>query len=105
MPAFMYLLEEKAHIVGEGGPWTKIGFSMNPPEWRLNSNLKRGNPRDLLLAAVYEFSSTKEAREAEGVTHVHFNEFAHQKEWFQVSWHTVAEWCDDVMGWRRRVGG
>ena len=63
--AYVYLLEEISHCTGESGPWTKIGYSKNPPEWRLDANLKRGNPRELRLAAVYEFESERAARDAE----------------------------------------
>jgi hypothetical protein len=92
MVAFVYLLEEIPYCPGESGPWTKIGFSRNPPEWRLNANLKRGNPRDLRVAAVYEFESEEDAYEAEQRAHKQFSQFAHQKEWFRVPWQQVAEW-------------
>ena len=64
--AYVYLLEEVPYCVGESGPWTKIGCSKNPPEWRLAANLKRGNPRDLRLAAVYEFDTAPAMWDAEG---------------------------------------
>lgn len=102
MVAYVYLLEEVAYCPGESGPWTKIGCSQNPPEWRVGANLTRGNPRDLNLAAVYQFESKAEARAAEGLAQEHFDEFAHQKEWFNIAWQRVAEWCESTMGWRKR---
>ena len=102
MAGFLYLLEEVAHSDGEGGPWTKIGMSQNKPEWRLDANLKRGNPRHLNLAAVYQFETAQAARGAEQLAHRHFNQFAHQKEWFAVHWQKIADWCDGEMGWQRR---
>lgn len=91
--AYMYLLEEIPHCPDESGPWIKIGYSRNPPEWRLGANLKRGNPRELKLAVVYEFESEQAAREAEKRTHEQFRQFAHQKEWFLLRPQQVADWC------------
>jgi T5orf172 domain-containing protein len=102
MVAYVYLLEEIPYSPGESGPWTKIGCSRNPPEWRLGANLKRGNPRDLLLAAVYEFETEEAAYEGEARAHTQFQQFAHQKEWFKVSWAQVADWAETSVGWRRR---
>jgi hypothetical protein len=100
---FVYLIEEIPYSATESGPWTKIGCSRNPPEWRLDANLKRGNPRDLHLAAVYEFDSEAEAYEAEAAAHNYFKEFVHQKEWFRLPWRQVADWAESVAGWRLRA--
>ncbi|MGH7037535.1 MAG: GIY-YIG nuclease family protein [Stellaceae bacterium] len=100
--AYVYLLEEIPYSSNEIEHWTKIGCTKNPPEWRLNANLKRGNPRELRLAAVYEFDSENAAYIAEAVAHNHFKESAHQKEWFRLSWEQVAEWAESEAGWRRR---
>ena len=100
--AYVYLLEEVPHSVGESGPWTKIGCSKNPPEWRLGANLKRGNPRDLRLPVVYEFDTERAMWDAEGYAHEQFQKFAHQKEWFNISWQEIAAWAD-ALGWRRRA--
>lgn len=101
MVAYVYLLEEVPHTVSDGGPWTKIGCSRNPPEWRIGANLIRGNPRDLHLAAVYEFETEKAAYDAEGRAHEHFKELLHKKEWFRVKASTVAEWAGTER-WRLR---
>ena len=101
MTAYMYLLHEIPHAPGESGPWTKIGMPQNPPEWRLGANLKRGNSRELKLAAVYSFESVQQAREAEKRVHIHFQQFKHQREWFQIGWEQVAEWCSQT-GFKRR---
>lgn len=93
MPAYVYLLEEVPLCPGESGPWTKIGYSKNPPEWRLGANLKRGNPRELRLAMVYEFKTERDARNAERAAHDQFRKFAHQKEWFKLGWKQVHAWC------------
>src|SRR5258708_23652421 len=95
MAAFVYLIEEVPHA-GESGPWTKIGYSKNPPEWRMNANLKRGNPRVLRLAAVCEFESEQAAHDGEKRAHRQFQQFAHQKEWFRVSWQQVADWLSSL---------
>lgn len=100
--AYMYLLEEISHCPGESGPWTKIGYSKNPPEWRLGANLKRGNPRELKLAAVYEFESERAARDAETAAHNQFRSSEHQKEWFQIHWQQVADWCSNS-GFKIRI--
>jgi hypothetical protein len=102
MPAFVYLLEEVPHKDGESGPWTKIGFSGNPPEWRIGANLTRGNPRHLTLGAVFEFETVREARDAERQAHEQFASVSHQKEWFAVHWQEIARWCD-APGWKRRL--
>jgi len=39
MVAYVYLLEEMPYQPGESGPWTKIGYSANTPEWRIDANL------------------------------------------------------------------
>jgi len=49
-----------------------------------NLKLKRGNPRELKRAVVYEFESERTARDAEKLAHVQFREFRHQKEWFHI---------------------
>ena len=66
MVGYVYVLEAVSYSVGESGPWTKIGCSKNPPEWRVGTNLKRGNPRDLCLAVVYEFDTEQGMLDAEG---------------------------------------
>lgn len=102
MVAFVYLLEEVPHSDAEKVPWTKIGMTRNPPEWRLGANLKRGNPRHLTLGAVYQFKTEQEAREAERLTHKNFERSAHQKEWFSIHWKEIANWCESDMRWQRR---
>ena len=94
MPAFVYLIEEEPHPGESSGPWTKIGYSKNPPEWRLEANLKRGNPRNLNIAIAYQYRSETAARAVEKAAHAAFSEFAHQKEWFRVPWKEVAGWFD-----------
>jgi len=101
MAAYMYLIEEVPHRRGEG-PWTKIGYSGNPPEWRMNANLKRGNPRVLRLARVYEFESVQAARDAERKAQDHFSQYKYEKEWFQLAWKRVAGWCSKS-GFKVRV--
>jgi hypothetical protein len=101
MVAFVYVLEETPYSTGDSGPWTKIGCSRNPPEWRIGANLTRGNPRNLRLAAVYEFETEKAAYEAEATAHAHFQPHYHQKEWFKISGSQVAEWAVEA-GWRPR---
>lgn len=95
MPAYLYLLEEVPYRPGESGPWTKIGYSINPPEWRLYANLRMGNPRELRVAKAFEFESVESACEAERKAHSQFQQFLgqNQKEWFQIGWQQVADWC------------
>jgi len=102
MVAYVYLLEEVPHSGSDSGPWTKIGCSKNPPEWRIGANLKRGNPRNLHLAAVYQFEAERDAFDAEGRAHQHFQQFAHQKEWFQIRASEVSAWAEKAAGWHPR---
>ena len=99
--AYVYLLEEVPYASGDSGPWTKIGYSRNPPEWRIGANLTRWNPRNLHLAAVFEFASEDAAYAAEKTAHEHFQGSRHQKEWFKVKAVQVVEWAESV-GWQRR---
>ncbi len=92
MPSFVYLLEEESHPGEVTFPWTKIGYSKNPPEWRLNANLKRGNPRNLRFFAVFEFEGDIVARKAEKEAHKKFEAYRHQKEWFNIESEVVAHW-------------
>jgi hypothetical protein len=55
----------------------------------------------LRLAAVHEFETEQAAYKAEGYAHEHFQQFAHQKEWFQVAWSQVADWAETSAAWRR----
>ena len=41
MTAYVYVLEETPYSTGDSGLWTKIGFSINPPEWRIGANPAR----------------------------------------------------------------
>jgi hypothetical protein len=90
--AYVYLIEEEPHPGEVAGPWTKIGYSKNPPEWRLGANLKRGNPRNLRVAATFEFDSEQAAHTAEQNAHEAFRAVMHQKEWFHISWQQVSDW-------------
>lgn len=92
--AYVYLITEQPFDGENSGPWTKIGYSQNPPEWRMDANLKRGNPRNIKVAAAYEYDTNKAARDAEYGAHQHFSAVAHQKEWFRVAWQDVASWLE-----------
>ena len=100
---YVYLIEEEALPSEKSGPWTKIGYTKNPPEWRLNANLKLGNTSNLKIAVAFEFATQEEAREAERSAHAAFQDHLHQKEWFAVSWQRIAEWFD-TNGHKRRLG-
>jgi hypothetical protein len=103
MVAYVYLLEEEP-LKGEvSGPWTKIGYTKNPPEWRLGANLKRGNPRNIFVAAAFEFETEQAALAAEQSAHAAFHLFKHQKEWFRVPWQQVAAWLERSGAQRRGV--
>lgn len=90
--AFVYLITEEPFDDEQIKNWVKIGYSQNPPEWRMNANLKRGNPRNIFIAAVFEYSSHQEARAAEKAGHAHFRQYLFQKEWFQLDWKCVEKW-------------
>jgi hypothetical protein len=92
MAAFVYLITEEPFEGETSGPWTKIGYSQNPPEWRMDANLKRGNPRNIYVAAAFEFVTNVEARAAEAAAHEYFQAAKHQKEWFHVEWSAVSTW-------------
>ena len=92
MSAYVYLIEEEPLPSESSGPWTKIGYSKNPPEWRMDANLKRGNPRNLRVAVAFIYDTEREARDAEKDAHVFFTEHAHQKEWFNISASEIEVW-------------
>lgn len=92
MPAFVYLIEEIPHEGEKSGPWTKIGYTKNPPEWRLKSNMAYGNSRCVRVAEAFEFSTIAEALVAERKAHEAFDKFMLQKEWFNISWKEVSLW-------------
>ncbi|CAN5862573.1 hypothetical protein BH24DEI2_BH24DEI2_26920 [soil metagenome] len=94
MAAYVYLIEEQPHPGETSGPWTKIGYSQNPPEWRMNANLKRGNPRNIHVAAAFEYGTNQEARAAERAAHQQFGDYKHQKEWFNLAWSEIASWME-----------
>ena len=89
--AYVYLIAEAAEDGSGTSDWTKIGFSQNDPNWRMNANLKRGNPREIAVMAVYEFSDSREARAAEWKAHDEFVEQSHKREWFRVNWEQIDE--------------
>ena len=91
MAAYVYVIEEKPHPEEKTGPWIKIGYTKNPPEWRLNANLKRGNPRDLRLYS-FEFASEQSAQTAEQAAHKAFHAHRHRKEWFRIPSKRVRDW-------------
>lgn len=100
--AFVYVIVEK-NIIGElSGPWLKIGFSKNPPKWRMDANLKRGNPRALEVLAQYKFENEQEARNAERAAHSKFSDCAspNGKEWFSIAPEAVISWFAKC-GYRR----
>jgi hypothetical protein len=102
--AFVYLIEEEPHPGESSGPWTKIGYSHNPSEWRMNANLKRGNPRNIRIAAAFVYETDEQARAAERSAHEHFGDANHQKEWLRVSWSEVTSWLEGT-GAKRRIDG
>lgn len=75
MPGHVYLITEEPLKNEENGPWTKIGYSKNPPEWRMNANLKRGNPRNLIVFAVFVFETQTEAIKWEKKAHGYFKQY------------------------------
>jgi hypothetical protein len=101
MPAYVYLIEEVPIDGDSTGPWTRIGYSQNPPEWRMDANLKRGNPRDIRIAADFIYQSSHEARAAERSAQQHFSHCAYKREWFRISWNEVAAWLDSQGAIRR----
>jgi hypothetical protein len=66
--------------------------ALQRPQWRMNANLKRGNPRNIRIAAAFVFDTLPEALAAEKRAHQHFAQYRHQKEWFSIAWQVVAEW-------------
>jgi hypothetical protein len=90
--AYVYLIEEQPHPGEASGPWTKIGYSQNPPEWRMDANLKRGNPRNIRVATAFEYETNQGARAAELGAHRQFRDNKHQKEWFNVAWTEISDW-------------
>ena len=101
--AFVYLIEEEPLHGESSGPWTKIGYSQNPPEWRMHANLKRGNPRNIRVAAAFEYETGEQARAAERNAQERFSNAKHQKELFRVSWSEVAAWLESTSA-KQRLG-
>lgn len=102
MTAYVYLIQEQPFEGEVAGPWTKIGYSQNPPEWRMDANLKRGNPRSIRVAAAFEFETEDTAYSFEKRAHEHFANRAHEREWFRVDWTEVAAWLE-ANGAKQRV--
>ncbi len=94
MTAYVYLIEEQPYPGETSGPWTKIGYSQNPPEWRMEVNLKYGNPRTIRVAAAFVYETNDKAWDAEKIAHKHFADRKHHKEWFRVAWNEVAAWME-----------
>lgn len=92
MSGHVYLITEEPFANEKSGPWTKIGYSKNPPEWRMNANLKRGNPRTLIVFDVFVYQTQTEARKWEKNAHNHFNQYLHQKEWFNLKPEEISSW-------------
>jgi hypothetical protein len=90
--AYLYLIEEIPLEGENSGPWCKIGISKNPPEWRLNANLKRGNPRDLVVRYCYELQDIQSVRLSEKKAHHYFKEHLRTKEWFNISADIANNW-------------
>jgi hypothetical protein len=103
--AYLYLIEEVPLTDEKSGPWCKIGISKNPPEWRMNANLKRGNPRDLIIRFCYQFDDAKKMRETEKKAHRHFHEYLRTKEWFNISAETAHEWLTQELKLNLRKEG
>jgi hypothetical protein len=90
--AYVYLISEVSDPRESTLEWVKIGYTQNPPEWRLEANLTRGNPRQVFVAAAFEYEDNLSAQRAEKAGHKHFKDHLHQKEWFQISWNLVFDW-------------
>jgi hypothetical protein len=92
----VYVIEELPLAKEKPGPWCKIGYTKNPPEWRLEANLKRGNPRTLVIKHDFKFLKKDEALAAEKAAHEHFKEYLHEKEWFNIDSESIATWFQQV---------
>lgn len=100
--AYVYLIVEEPFEGEALKNWVKIGYSQNPPEWRMNANLKLGNPRSIKLAAAFEYATNDDAQTAEKTAHIKFKQHLHAKEWFQLHWKQVEQWFVE-QGAQRRV--
>lgn len=90
--AYVYLIVEEPYEGETVRDWVKIGYSQNPPEWRVGANLTRGNPRTIRMATAFEYETNDDAWNAEKAAHKEFQKFLHQKEWFQIHWKEVERW-------------
>ena len=90
--AYVYLIVEEPFAGETVKDWVKIGYSQNPPEWRMGANLTRGNPRTIRVAAAFIYETNDEAGDAEKSAHREFKKYLHQKEWFQIHWKEVERW-------------
>ncbi len=90
--AYVYLIIEEPYKGETLQDWVKIGYTQNPPEWRMDANLKRGNPRPIKIAAAFEYETNEDARNAEKAAHTEFKAHLHEKEWFHIHWQKVEQW-------------
>lgn len=90
--AFVYLITEDPFEDEHPNQYVKIGYSKSPPEWRMNANLKRGNPRKIRVYSQFKFEKMKDARQAEKAGHIQFKSSVLGKEWFKVNPEIVREW-------------
>jgi hypothetical protein len=65
---------------------------MYAPEDSRLFNLSQGNPRTLVLEALYAFETADEARHAEKEVKRAFLAFLVRGEWFRVAWEDVHAW-------------
>lgn len=90
--AYVCLISEEPHPGEVSGPWTKIGYTKNPPEWRLDANLTRGNSRVLSVLTAFKYPTEADAQVAERLAHQQFAGAAVRKKWFRVDPPQVDQW-------------
>lgn len=64
----------------------------NPPEWRLDTNLTRGNSRVLSVITAFKYTTEADAQAAERLAHQQFAGAAVRKKWFRVDPQQVDQW-------------
>ncbi|MBK8164006.1 MAG: GIY-YIG nuclease family protein [Gammaproteobacteria bacterium] len=74
----------------------KIGYSKKSTRMENGSKPKGENPRNIHVAAAFQYETEREARNAERNTHRNFNHLKHQKEWFRIAWTEVAQWLEST---------
>ena len=89
---YVYLIIEDLHPGEVVDSWTKIGATINPPEWRMDTNMAPGNCRELSVAAAFKYPTDVDAWAAEARAHRQFANVRGRQKWFRIPWQQLDQW-------------